>query len=134
MATANAGSDQSIFASGTASLSGSGTGTGGLTYAWTKSLGPGTVTFTPSAAVAAPTASFSAPGTYVLQLQVTDTVPSSATDTCVVSVAPAVGVGPHTGTVVATHQRGSSVVYMIVVNGETTAVQSTGGSVTITAV
>lgn len=134
MATANAGSDQSIAVDDSATLSGSGTGTAPLTYAWVKTVGPGSVTFTPSAAVAGPTADFSVPGTYVLQLTVTDAGAATASDTCVVSVSPAVVAGPHTGTVTSCAKRGSEIFYGIVVSGQTGAVQTIGGSVTITAV
>ena len=73
---ANAGPDQTIMAGQTANLNGAalddGLPFGGtLTTAWTKVSGPGAVTFnTPSQPVT--TATFSAMGTYVLRLSVSD--------------------------------------------------------------
>jgi hypothetical protein len=57
---------------------------GALTYAWTKTSGPGTVTFSPSTA-AASTASGALTGTYVLKLTVSDGE-LSASDTVTVTV------------------------------------------------
>jgi len=72
---ANAGNDQSVTLPATATLNGNssddGLPNGTLTSSWTQLSGPGTVTF---AAANSPgtTASFSAAGTYVLQLSATD--------------------------------------------------------------
>jgi hypothetical protein len=72
----NAGADQTITLPATASLSATVTDDGlpapaALTYAWTKVSGPGTVTFSaPTAKIS--TATFSAAGTYVLQLAASD--------------------------------------------------------------
>ena len=72
---ASAGVDQLMDVTETASLVGNGVDdglpSGTLTYGWTTVSGPGTVTFgTPGAA--ATSASFSAAGTYVLRLTVSD--------------------------------------------------------------
>ncbi|PIQ84557.1 MAG: hypothetical protein COV75_01950, partial [Candidatus Omnitrophica bacterium CG11_big_fil_rev_8_21_14_0_20_63_9] len=56
-----------------------------LTYNWTKESGPGTVTFSPNATTKNVTASFSASGTYVLKLTVSDSA-LSASDTLTVTV------------------------------------------------
>src|SRR5207247_6153471 len=98
----NAGPDQSVTLPATAPLSGSYTddGLSGLpvTTLWSKTSGPGTVTFVNAAALST-TASFSAPGTYVLTLTAndgllsgTDTV--SITVTGVVNQAPVANAGP----------------------------------------
>jgi len=72
---ANAGPDMMIDLPETATLTGSGVDDGNpsgvLTYAWTKTSGPGTVTFADPAA-ATTTATFSATGTYTLRLTVSD--------------------------------------------------------------
>jgi RHS repeat-associated protein len=75
--TANAGPDQAINLPATASLNGSASDDGlpvGSTLAttWSKVSGPGTVSFG-NANLTVTTASFSAPGTYVLKLTATDT-------------------------------------------------------------
>ncbi len=54
---------------------------------WKQLGGPGTTTFSPSANVTNPTASFSAPGDYVLQFSMTDSVLTSASS-LVVTVLP----------------------------------------------
>ena len=55
-----------------------------MTYAWTKVSGPGTVTFANASAIDT-TATFSAIGTYVLQLAASDSV-LQASDTVTVTV------------------------------------------------
>ena len=98
----NAGPDQTITLLGNATLNGTasddGKPTGStLTLTWSKVSGPGTVTFAnPNAAVT--TASFSAPGGYVLRLTASDTqlisfdevaiIVRSANQAPVISVAP----------------------------------------------
>ncbi len=88
----DAGPDQAIMLPATASLSGSATDDGlpnppgALTYAWSKVSGPGTVSFSDPAAASA-TATFSAAGLYVLQLEVSDGA-ASGTDTVTVLVKP----------------------------------------------
>jgi RHS repeat-associated protein len=100
--TVNAGADQSVSLPASAGLSGSvsddGLPSGAvLTVTWTKASGPGTVTFA-DAHAAATTASFSAPGTYVLRLSASDTELSSSDDVTVVvypsNQPPAVNAGP----------------------------------------
>ena len=68
----SAGADQNIFRPAAANLNGSASGgSGPFTCTWSQVSGPGTATFAdPSVAVT--TATFSAPGIYVLQLAVTD--------------------------------------------------------------
>jgi PKD repeat protein len=72
---ANAGPDLLMDLPETANLNGSalddGNPSGVLTYAWTETSGPGTVTFGDPAA-ATTTATFSATGTYLLRLTVSD--------------------------------------------------------------
>jgi len=80
----DAGSDQSILQTETATLAGSFTDDGlpaGATplATWSVVSGPGTVTFANSAAVAT-TATFSASGTYVVRLTVTDTLLTGSDD------------------------------------------------------
>ena len=98
--TANAGSDDSITLPNVASLDGTITDDGypnppgAVTVTWSKVSGPGTVTFGDSAAVDT-TASFSEIGTYVLQLQASD---SALIDTDTVQIvcghaAPSVNAG-----------------------------------------
>lgn len=101
---ANAGPDQSTPLAGSVTLNGSATDDGlpappaALTAAWTTVSGPGTVTFgSPGALVT--TASFSAGGTYVLRLTVSDSVLVDADDVTVtvvapVNTAPVVSAGP----------------------------------------
>ncbi len=62
---------QTINLSGTASDDGLLYPPGALTYAWSRVSGPGAVTFADSTALAT-TATFSAPGTYVLRLMASD--------------------------------------------------------------
>jgi hypothetical protein len=87
---ANAGQDQTITLPNVASLSGSATDDGlpnppgALTYSWSTVSGPGTVTFANPAA-ASTTATFSAAGTYSLQLTVSDSALSDS-DSLVVKV------------------------------------------------
>jgi len=103
----NAGPDGNIvnptnvfFLAGTASDDGFPVPPGALTVAWTLVSGPGTVTFT-NPAVAATSATFSAPGVYVLQIDANDNALSTA-DTVIVTVnsnpalndAPSVNAGP----------------------------------------
>ncbi len=79
----SAGSAQTITLPASATLSGSATDDGlpnppaALTVAWTKVSGPGSVTFV-NAAAAVTTASFSAAGTYVLQLTADDSALSTS--------------------------------------------------------
>ena len=88
----NAGPDQTITLPGAATLSGSATDDGipnppgTLSYTWTKSTGPGTVTFA-DAHAASTTAAFSVAGTYTLQLSASDGVFSSS-DKLIVIVNP----------------------------------------------
>jgi len=56
-----------------------------VTYLWTKDSGPGTVTFTPSATVLKPTASFTTAGDYVLKLTANDSLAASS-DTVAIRV------------------------------------------------
>jgi hypothetical protein len=88
--TVNAGADQTVTLPNTATLSGTvsddglPTPPGTVTLNWTRVSGPGTVTFSaPTAATT--TASFSAPGTYVLRLRASDGV-LSRTDRVTVTV------------------------------------------------
>jgi hypothetical protein len=72
----NAGADQTITLPATATLNGTAVDDGlptssALTYAWTKQSGPGTATFG-SASSASTTVAFSAVGTYILRLTVSD--------------------------------------------------------------
>ena len=72
----NAGPDQAVTLPATASLDGTVTDDGlpappSLTSTWSQTSGPGTVTFA-SATAADTTATFSAPGTYVLRLTAND--------------------------------------------------------------
>jgi hypothetical protein len=72
----NAGTDQTIKLPSGATLNGSATDDGlpsgsSLTTTWTKSSGPGTVTFADASALST-TASFSESGTYVLNLNASD--------------------------------------------------------------
>ncbi|MEP7181304.1 MAG: RHS repeat-associated core domain-containing protein [Betaproteobacteria bacterium] len=87
----NAGANQTITLPSGASLPGSATDDGlpnppgQLTYSWTKFSGPGTVTFG-NATMAATTATFSAPGSYVLRLTASDgALPESADVTITVN-------------------------------------------------
>jgi hypothetical protein len=85
----NAGADQTITLPATASLSGTGTDDGlpsppgQRTFAWTKVSGPGTVTFSNASALAT-TATFSAAGTYVLRLSVSDSQLTTTDDISIV--------------------------------------------------
>ena len=86
----NAGPDTTISSSASATLNGvvedDGLPSNTLTRQWSKISGSGTVTFTaPTQAVT--NATFSAAGSYILQLSGSDGT-LSATDTCVVDVAP----------------------------------------------
>jgi hypothetical protein len=103
--TVNAGADQSVTLPGNGQRPSNGTvtdtdGPGPLTTAWTKTSGPGTVTFGNSTAVDT-TASFSVAGTYVLALTANDGA-AGATDSMTVTVvsaastnaAPTVNAGP----------------------------------------
>jgi hypothetical protein len=97
-----AGPNRSITLPATAALSGSVTDDGlptppALTMAWTRTSGPGTVTFSPANA-AVSTASFSAAGTYVLRLTASDGALSAFDEVQVIvtatNVAPVVNAGP----------------------------------------
>jgi hypothetical protein len=85
----NAGVDQTITLPATAALSGTASDDGlpsppgSLTYAWSKVSGAGTVTFSNGAALAT-TATFSATGTYVLRLSVSDGALTSTDDLTVI--------------------------------------------------
>jgi hypothetical protein len=88
--TVNAGADQNITLPGNATLSATvtddGLPSGNLTRSWTRVSGPGTVTFSaPTSATT--TASFSAPGSYLLRLTVSDSA-LTASDDVAVTVAP----------------------------------------------
>jgi hypothetical protein len=96
--TVNAGPDRSITLPATASLAGTVSDDGlptppALTIAWSKTSGPGTVTFSPANA-AASTATFSAAGTYVLRLTASDSALSAYDD---VQVTVAAGSNPCAG-------------------------------------
>jgi hypothetical protein len=86
----NAGSDQTVTLPNTASLSGTANDDGlpnppgALTTTWTMDSGPGTVTFGDASSLAT-SASFSAPGTYVLRLTADDSLLQSS-DTLTVTV------------------------------------------------
>ncbi len=90
----NAGPDQTITLPATASLGGTATDDGlpnppgKLTTTWSTVSGPGTVTFGNASALAT-TASFSAAGSYVLQLSASDGT-LTAKDTVAITVNPAV--------------------------------------------
>src|SRR5207247_2203873 len=88
---ANAGLDQTITLPATALLVGlatdDGIGGAGLSTTWTKTSGPGTVTFGNALALSS-TATFSTAGTYTLTLTATDGE-LSANDSVVVTVNPA---------------------------------------------
>ncbi|HYF49202.1 MAG TPA: PKD domain-containing protein [Planctomycetota bacterium] len=90
---ANAGADKSVTLPSSVTLTGSSSDDGlpnppgARTHAWSKVSGPGTVTFTAPTS-AATNASFSAAGTYVLRLTVSDSVLSD-TDDVTVTVNPA---------------------------------------------
>ena len=96
----SAGPDRSVTLPASASLDGNVTDDGlpnppgATTPTWSKVSGPGTVTFGNPAAVDT-TATFSAAGTYVLRLSVTDSA-LSATDDVTVTVSPATGGGATT--------------------------------------
>lgn len=97
--TVNAGKDQTIISTGSATLSGSTDDDGqpnppaAVTVTWSKVSGPGTVTFA-NANAANTTATFSAPGTYVLALSASDgNVTADDTITIIVNEAPKVVVG-----------------------------------------
>ena len=83
--TAFAGADQTISLPAAATLSGTASDDGLpippslLTFAWSKISGPGTVTFANASALNT-TASFSAAGTYVLRLTVTDSALAASDD------------------------------------------------------
>ncbi len=96
--TVNAGDNQTITLPATAALDGTVTDDGlpnppgALATTWSKISGPGTVTFADANAVDT-TATFSTSGTYVLQLEASDSV-LTATDDCTITVNPA---GPPAG-------------------------------------
>jgi hypothetical protein len=83
----NAGVDQSIT-SNTSTLTGSATGTGSLTYSWSKVSGPSATITTPSSATTTVTGLSN--GTYKFVLTVTDASSVSASDTMqlIVTIAP----------------------------------------------
>ena len=100
----SAGDDQAIYLpDNSVTLSGSAVDDGlpacgsTLTFAWTKVSGPGTVTFAPANA-AVTTATFSAPGVYVLRLTASDSELSSFDEVTVrfnqENQAPVVSAGP----------------------------------------
>jgi pectate lyase len=86
-----AGVDQTVTLPAAASLAGTVTDDGlpsppgAVTCAWTRASGPGTVTFSPSAAALNASASFSAAGSYVLTLACSDSQ-LSASDSLAVTV------------------------------------------------
>jgi hypothetical protein len=87
----NAGVDQTITLPDGAALSGTATDDGlpagsTLTVTWTRTSGPGTVTFADPNAVST-TASFSEAGTYILRLTASDTA-SSSYDEVQITVSP----------------------------------------------
>jgi hypothetical protein len=88
--TVDAGNNQTITLPASASLSGSASDDGlpnppaAMTYTWSKSTGPGTVTFTYPNSLNT-SASFSAAGTYVLQLLANDSS-AQTTDTVTITV------------------------------------------------
>jgi len=94
----NAGSDQAVTLPASVSLAGvandDGLPNGQLVSTWSKVSGPGTVTFASSGALAT-TASFSASGSYVLQLTTSDSL-QSATDAVAITVNPALPNQPPT--------------------------------------
>jgi RHS repeat-associated protein/uncharacterized repeat protein (TIGR01451 family) len=99
----SAGPNQNITLPASATLNGSvtddGLPVGGtLTSVWTQAAGPGTVTFS-SPTTPVTQATFSAPGTYVLQLSASDSqLTSSAVTTVIVNAnpaAPVVNAGPN---------------------------------------
>ncbi|MBS0657014.1 MAG: hypothetical protein JSR82_02050 [Verrucomicrobia bacterium] len=102
--TASVGADQVIRQGNVAALPGVVTGSG-LTVAWSKASGPGTVTFT-NAAAAATSATFSTPGRYVLLLSADDGTHAVAYDALTIDVLPNVTVVPGAN---ATVQFGSAV-------------------------
>jgi hypothetical protein len=98
----SAGPDQSVVWPATASLDGTVTDDGlpnppGVTSTWSKFSGPGTVTFGDPGSVDT-TASFSAPGIYVLRLTANDGALSTSDDVTITvngaNQAPLVGAGP----------------------------------------
>lgn len=93
--TVSAGPDQSLILPANANLNGTvnddGLPSGRLTASWTKVSGPGNVTFGNSGAVDT-SASFSVPGTYVLQLTASDTA-LNASDSTRIVVSSAGGTG-----------------------------------------
>ncbi|HEY5957587.1 MAG TPA: S8 family serine peptidase [Polyangiaceae bacterium] len=96
----NAGADQTITLPANASLVGTVSDDGlpappNLTLTWSKTSGPGTVTFAPANA-ASTTVSFSAAGLYVLRLTANDGVLSTS-DEVQVTVNPAAGTNPCAG-------------------------------------
>ena len=90
----SAGTDQTITLPATASLDGTvdddglPNPPGATTSTWSEVSGPGTVTFSPNASSTDVTATFSEPGTYVLQLTGSDSV-LSAQDDVTITVNPA---------------------------------------------
>ncbi len=90
--TVDAGSDQTINMPASASLSGTASDDGlpnppgAMTYTWSQVSGPGTITFGDASALST-SATFSVDGTYVLQLEASDSV-LSATDTVTITVNP----------------------------------------------
>ncbi|MFP5370851.1 MAG: metallophosphoesterase [Actinomycetes bacterium] len=120
----DAGVTASVVAPGPVSLDGTVTDDGlpnppgAVTSTWSRVSGPGTVTFGNSAAVDT-TASFSAAGTYVLQLSATDSA-ATGSDTVTVTVEPSGGGG------------GVQTVEVRVAAGSDDAEQRVGGTTTLT--
>jgi hypothetical protein len=91
--TVDAGADSAIIEGGVATLDGTVSDDGlpnppaTVTTTWTQQSGPGTATFANASAIDT-TATFSANGTYVLQLQADDSALTAA-DTVTVTVSPA---------------------------------------------
>ena len=95
----SAGSNQTITLPASATLNGTASGSGTITTTWSKSSGPGTVTFGNASALST-TASFSTSGSYVLSLTATNAFGTSTSNvTITVNPAPTCGVtvsGTHT--------------------------------------
>jgi len=98
--TVEAGADQAITLPNSAALNGSvdidGLPSGTLTQLWSKQSGPGTVSFTDPAALQT-SAAFSEAGTYVLELEASDSE-LSGSDTVTITVHPESGGNTYTAT------------------------------------
>jgi RHS repeat-associated protein len=90
--TVNAGADRTVAYPTTVTIGGTATDDGlplnsALSFNWTKASGPGTVTFANAASLQT-TATFSAPGAYVLRLEAGDTELKSTDDVLVMQTPP----------------------------------------------